>query len=59
MWTYESMCVQTDERETETVYFDQGMRKYIIVNAIMTFDQVYTLPNITILENLLGSGSCE
>ena len=39
--TYENMGVQTDEIANETIIFYQGVRKYVIVNAIMNFDQVY------------------
>ena len=39
--TYERMGVQMDKRATETRIFDQGIRKYARVTAIMTFDQVY------------------
>ena len=35
------MGVQMDERATETIIFDRGVRKYVRVSAIMNFDQVY------------------
>ena len=41
IWTYERMGVQMDERSTETIIFDQDVRKYFRVTAIMTSDQVY------------------
>ena len=34
------MGVRMDERATETIIFDQGVRKYARVNAIMSSDQV-------------------
>ena len=37
---YGRMGVRTDERSTETIIFDRGVRKYVRVNAIMTFEQV-------------------
>ena len=39
--TYERMVVQMDDRATENIIFDQGVRKYVRVTLIMTFDQVY------------------
>ena len=35
------MGVRTDDRATETIIFDLGVRQYIKVTAIMIFDQVY------------------
>ena len=32
LWTYMCMDEQKDERTTETIIFDQGVRNYIIVN---------------------------
>ena len=42
---YKCMGVRTDERATETIIFDRGVRKYVRVTAIMTFDQVYVTDN--------------
>ena len=38
--TYKRMGVQMDEISTKTIIFDQGVRKYVIVTEITTFDQV-------------------
>ena len=57
--TYERMGVWTDERSTETIIFDWGVRKYFRVNAIINFDQFLMLLSITIIDHLLGSGSCK
>ena len=57
--TYEHMGVRTDGRDTEDVYFDRGVCKYVRVNAIMIFDQIFTLLIITIIDHILGLGSCE
>ena len=37
--TYNNIGVQMDARATETIIFDQGVRKYVIVTAIMIFDR--------------------
>ena len=39
--TYQCMGVWTYGRANETIIFDQGVRKYVRVTLIMTFDQVY------------------
>ena len=41
IWTYKNMGVWTDDRSTETIIFDQGVRKYVRVTATVIFDQVY------------------
>ena len=41
IWTYECMGVRMDDRATKTIIFDQGVRKYVRVTAIMIFHQVY------------------
>ena len=38
---YNNMDAQTDDRATEYIIFDRGVRKYIRVTAIMISDQVY------------------
>ena len=57
--TYEHMCIQKNERVTETIIFERGVRNYFRVNTTITFDQVFTLMNINIIDYLLGSGSCK
>ena len=37
--TYKRMIIQKDDISTETLIFDQGVRKYAIVTASMIFDQ--------------------
>ena len=36
-----NMGIRKYERSTKTIIFDQGVRKYVMVTAIMTFEQVY------------------
>ena len=38
--TYYYMGIGIDERSTETIIFDRGVRKYVRVNAIITYHQV-------------------
>ena len=55
---YERMGVQTDERATETIIFDQGVRKYVRFNYYDLWPG-FTLLTITIIDHQLGSDSCE
>ena len=41
IWTYEYVVAQTDDRFTETIIFDRGVHKFIIVTAIRISEQVY------------------
>ena len=39
--TYDLMGVRKDGRAIKTIFFDQGVRKYVRVTVIMIFYQVY------------------
>ena len=39
--TDECMGVRTDERSLKTIIFVRGVRKYVRVTLIMTFDRAY------------------
>ena len=56
--TYERMGVRTDEISTETIIFDRGVREYVRVNDY-DLGRVFALLNITIIDHLILSGSCE
>ena len=44
--THDRMCIRTYERDIEDIIFDQGVRKYVRVTAIVIFKQVYVTEHI-------------
>ena len=53
---YEPMGVRTDDRSTETIIFDQGVRKYVSVTKITIFDQVYVTDHNFIINDRIREG---
>ena len=50
------MDAYMDGRSTKTILFDRGVHKYVIVTAIMIFDQVYVTDHNFVMNKRIGLG---